>query len=132
MMEYRGYRAAIEFDDSIEMFHGRVIGTRDIITFQGKSVDDLRQALAQSIDDYLEFCGETGRPPEKPLSGKFLVRGTPDLQRRLLEMAAQEGVSFNAYVTRTLDRISTGPMESLPIARPTRDDDADERMTPTD
>ena len=63
MMEYRGYRAAIEFDDSIDMFHGRVIGTRDVITFQGKSVDDLRQALAQSIDDYLEFCGETGRPP---------------------------------------------------------------------
>ena len=97
-------------------------------------MDELRQALAQSIDDYLEFCGETGRPPEKPLSSKFLVRGTPDLQRRLLEMAAQEAISFNSYVTRTLDRVSTGPMENLPIARPARDDELRDQlgtMTPT-
>ena len=56
MMEYRGYRAPVMFDDDAGVFHGEVIGTRDVITFQGESVADLRQAFAGSVDDYLAFC----------------------------------------------------------------------------
>jgi predicted HicB family RNase H-like nuclease len=53
MMEYKGYRSRIEFDDTANIFHGEVINIRDVITFQGKSVDELRQAFEDSVEDYL-------------------------------------------------------------------------------
>ena len=55
-MEYKGYVGKVEFDDDAEIFHGEVLDTRDVITFQGKSVGELRQAFRDSIDDYLAFC----------------------------------------------------------------------------
>ena len=56
VMEYKGYVGKVEFDDDAEIFHGEVLDTRDVITFQGKSVGELRQAFRDSIDDYLAFC----------------------------------------------------------------------------
>ena len=66
MMEYKGYFAKVEFDDETDIFHGEVINLRDVVTFQGQTVDELHQAFRDSIDDYLEFCAERGEEPEKP------------------------------------------------------------------
>lgn len=68
-MEYKGYVGKVEFDDDAEIFHGEVLDTRDVITFQGKSVGELRQAFRDSIDDYLAFCEQRGESPDKPFSG---------------------------------------------------------------
>ena len=62
-MEHRGYRAAIAFDDEAEFFHGEVIGTRDVITFQGTTVSELQDAFADSVDEYLKVRAERGRSP---------------------------------------------------------------------
>ena len=62
-MKYRGYRAAIAFDDEAEFFHGEVIRTRDVITFQGTTVSELQDAFADSVDEYLKVCAERGRSP---------------------------------------------------------------------
>jgi predicted HicB family RNase H-like nuclease len=67
MMQYKGYSGKIENDDDAEIFHGEVIGLRDVITFQGKTVDEIKQAFRESVDDYLEFCVQLGQAPEKPL-----------------------------------------------------------------
>ena len=66
MMSYKGYEAVIEFDDEAELFHGEVINLRDVITFQGASVTELKDALKDSVEDYLAFCKERGEEPEKP------------------------------------------------------------------
>ena len=58
------------------MFHGEVLDMRDVITFQGKSVEELEQAFRDSIDDYLEFCEERGEEPERPFSGRLMLRLT--------------------------------------------------------
>jgi predicted HicB family RNase H-like nuclease len=65
-MEYKGYIAKVEFDDEAGLFHGVVINTRDVITFQGDRVADLRQAFRDSIEDYFEFCAARSEKPEKP------------------------------------------------------------------
>ena len=70
MMEYRGYGAAVTFDDDAGIFHGEVVDTRDVITFQGESVPELRQAFADSVDEYLTVCSERGRTPDKPFSSR--------------------------------------------------------------
>jgi predicted HicB family RNase H-like nuclease len=56
----------VEYDEDAEHFHGEVMNTRDVITFQGRSVDELEAALAESVEDYLAFCRERGEKPEKP------------------------------------------------------------------
>lgn len=102
MMEYKGYRARVEFDDEAELFHGEVIGTRDVITFQGRSVEELKAAFSDSVDDYLEFCASQGKAPDKPYSGRFNLRIAPELHRRLDEEASSHGMSLNQWVITKL------------------------------
>jgi predicted HicB family RNase H-like nuclease len=103
-MSYKGYEAIVEYDSEAEIFHGEVANLRDVITFQGKSVSELKKAFAESIEDYLEFCKERGEEPEKPFSGQFVVRTDPELHKDVSLAARREGVSLNKWVTKTLER----------------------------
>jgi predicted HicB family RNase H-like nuclease len=102
MMEYRGYIGKVEFDYETPIFHGEVINTRDVITFQGESVSELTQAFRDSVDDYLAFCKERGEAPDKPFSGQFVTRIPPELHRQVNVAAAVSGKSLNAWVTEQL------------------------------
>ncbi|QDT39932.1 type II toxin-antitoxin system HicB family antitoxin [Stratiformator vulcanicus] len=106
MIEYQGYFGRIEFDDSADIFHGEVLGIRDVITFEGRSVEELKQAFRDSVDDYIEFCTERGEEPEKPFSGKFLLRLGPDLHRRVSAQAEASGKSLNAWISERLEESS--------------------------
>ncbi len=66
MMKYKGYEAKVNFDDEAGLFHGEVIDLRDVVTFQGTSVEELRVAFRDSIDDYLDFCASRGEQPAQP------------------------------------------------------------------
>ncbi|ESR24173.1 HicB protein [Lutibaculum baratangense AMV1] len=103
-MHYNGYEAVVEFDEEAEIFHGEVINLRDVITFQGRSVGELKEALAESVEDYLTFCKERGEEPEKPFSGQFVVRAEPRLHRALSTAARRAGMSLNKFVTTVLER----------------------------
>jgi predicted HicB family RNase H-like nuclease len=98
MIEYRGYTGVFEFDPSIDAFHGRVIGLHDVVTFEGRSLDELRREMEESIEDYLELCAETGKDPEKPYRGEFLIRTTTDVHRAAAKQAEASGMSLNAWV----------------------------------
>jgi predicted HicB family RNase H-like nuclease len=102
MMEYQGYIGKVEFDDEASIFHGEVINTRDVITFQGKSVAELKKAFRASINDYLAFCAERGEEPDKPFSGQFVTRVSADLHRRVSLAASRAGKSLNAWVADQL------------------------------
>ena len=104
-MEYKGYFTKVEFDDEANIFHGEVINLRDVITFQGETVDELRQAFHDSVDDYLEFCAERGEEPEKPYSGRFIVRVEPELHKNIVIEARKNGKSLNAWVHDTLGKV---------------------------
>lgn len=107
-MRYKDYVARVEFDDEAGLFHGEVINTRDVITFQGTSVEELQNALKESVEDYLAFCASRGEEPEKPFSGKFVVRTSSEVHRRIFAAAAKQGVSLNTWVARTLERAAAG------------------------
>ena len=102
MMEYKGYIGRVEFDDEAGIFHGEVINTRDVITFQGKSVAELKKAFHHSIEDYLAFCASRGEEPDKPFSGQFLTRISPELHRQVSLAASLSGKSLNAWVSEQL------------------------------
>jgi predicted HicB family RNase H-like nuclease len=101
-MKYKGYTGIAEFDEASGVIFGRVIGLRDTITFQAESVPELTQAFHDSVDDYLEFCDSRGEAPEKPFSGHFVLRITPDLHRALSNAAEIEDVSLNSLVESIL------------------------------
>ena len=98
MMNYKSYIGHVEFDDENEIFHGEVINTRDIITFQATTAHSLKEAFIESIEDYLEFCKERGESPDKPFSGKFNIRITPELHRQVYLKAKLEGKSLNGWI----------------------------------
>lgn len=102
MMEYKGYIGKVEFDDEGGIFHGEVINTRDVITFQGKSVAELKKAFKESVQDYLAFCASRGEEPDKPFSGQFVTRISPDLHRQVNLAASLSGKSLNAWVSEQL------------------------------
>ena len=102
-MKYRGYTAKIQLDEEKKVFHGEVLGTVDVITFQGTSVAELVQAFRGSVDDYLQFCEERGERPDKPYSGRFVLRTSPDLHRGAAAAADAAGVSLNAWVAGCIE-----------------------------
>ena len=103
-LEYKGHIGVIEYDDDAGIFHGEVINLRDVITFQGECVADLREALKDSVEDYLEFCAERGEEPEKPFSGNLPLRINPELHRKIYIKAKSEGVSLNRWISEALEK----------------------------
>ncbi|WP_428558508.1 MAG: type II toxin-antitoxin system HicB family antitoxin [Solidesulfovibrio sp. DCME] len=103
-MTYKGYTGTFEFIPDDNEFHGRVMGIRDVIHFSGSSVDELRQALADSVDDYLEMCEQAGKTPEKPYSGQFRLRLTPEIHRLLAVAAKAKGKSLNEFVAEAAEK----------------------------
>jgi predicted HicB family RNase H-like nuclease len=101
-MNYKGYTGAVEFDDEANIFHGEVIDTNDVITFQGSTPDEIKQAFRESVDDYLDFCAERNEAPEKPFSGKLVLRMPSELHHKTFVAAKQAGISLNTYIVETL------------------------------
>jgi len=102
MMKYKGYFGKVEYDSDAKIFHGEVIGLKDIITFQAKTVDDLEKAFKDSINDYLEWCVERGEKPEKTYSGKIHVRMDPELHAQLALEANKKNISLNDLINKKL------------------------------
>lgn len=103
-MKYKGYIGLVNFDEEAGLFHGEVVNTRDLITFQGTSVAEIRQAFIDSVEDYLDFCAQRGEPPEKPFSGKFMLRLTPELHQRAYARAKAAGISLNEWVKQAVEK----------------------------
>lgn len=104
MMKYKGYFGEITYDDDAKIFHGEVVGLKDVITFQGKSVNELKKAFQDSINDYLAWCAERGETPEKTYSGKLHIRMNPNLHAHLTLEAAHRGISLNDLINQKLNR----------------------------
>lgn len=103
MLIHKGFIGKVEYDDESELFHGEVINTRDVITFQSDNSHNLKKEFIDSVEDYLDFCKERGEDPEKPFSGKFNLRLEPELHREAFIAAKTSGVSLNTWVTSVLE-----------------------------
>lgn len=97
-MEYKGYVGKLDIDPEADLLSGEVLGLRDVITFQGRTPAEAEKAFHESVDDYLDFCKQRGEPPEKPYSGKFMVRVDPATHRLISLQAAAADASLNAWV----------------------------------
>jgi len=104
MLKYKGYTGVVQFDDEAMIFHGEVIGLRDVITFRGTTPEEIKKEFEDSIDGYLEWCRELEQEPEKPFSGNIHLRLQPDLHAKLAAEAKFSGISLNNFINKTLRR----------------------------
>lgn len=104
MMEYKGYVAAVEFDDSIDVLHGRIVnsGPYPIATFEATDASQLRREFERSVDEYLDWCEEEGVEPRRPFSGKLNLRLGSELHALVAAAAAANKMSINSWIVRAV------------------------------
>ena len=105
-MTYRGYAARIEYSDEDGCFIGHIAGINDVIGFHAESVKELRTAFEEAVDDYLATCEKTGRAPQKPYSGKLMLRVPPEVHARAAMMAEAHKMSLNQWAAEVLSKAS--------------------------
>ena len=103
-MNYKGYAARIEYSDEDALFDGHIAGIRDVIGFHGESVQELRVAFEEAVDDYLDTCAKLERTPQKPYSGKLSLRLEPALHASVAVKAELAHKSINQWVAEVLER----------------------------
>lgn len=103
-LTYNGYSARVEFDAEDRIFVGHIAGIRDIVGFHGASVDELESAFHEAVDDYLAACKKLKQAPDKPYSGRIMLRLPPELHARASAAAQVDGMSFNQWAARALEQ----------------------------
>lgn len=103
-MNYKGYAARIEYSDEDGLFIGHIAGTRDVVGFHGESVQELRTAFCEAVDDYVHTCEKFGRTPQKPYSGKLSLRLEPELHATVAIKAELSHKSINQWVADALSQ----------------------------
>lgn len=117
MMRYKGYAARVEYDEVDNVLHGRIDNIDDVISFEATSVEEIEKQFHVAVDDYITYCAERGREPEKPYSGKFVIRVEPDLHRRAAVAARAAGMSLNAWVAEAVETRLSKAISRSPAAR---------------
>jgi predicted HicB family RNase H-like nuclease len=105
-MTYSGYTASLEFDPDDNILVGRVLGIDDLISFHGESVADFTHAFHEAVNDYVSACEKLGQTPEKPASGRLMLRVNPVVHAAALKAAAHTGQSLNRWAEQVLREAS--------------------------
>jgi len=105
-MTFKGYAAKIEYSDEDACFIGHIAGIKDVIGFHAETVKELRTAFEEAVDDYLTTCEKLGRAPQKPYSGKLMLRVPPEIHARAAMMAQAHGLSINQWASDVLAHAS--------------------------
>jgi len=103
-MSYRGYAARIDYDDADGIFTGRIAGIRDGVGFHADTVEGLREAFREAVEDYLETCARIGKEPQKAYSGQMMFRVDPEVHRKAALAAELAGKSLNAWAEEVLEK----------------------------
>ena len=101
-MTYKGYTSRIDFDDRDDILVGRLLGIQDVVSFHADSVAQLREDFHEAVDDYLQTCEKIGKPPQKPASGKLMLRVPPEVHGSALIAAKAAGKSLNQWAAEVL------------------------------
>lgn len=116
MLKYKGYSGEVKYDGEAEILHGEVTNVKAVLTFQGRTVKEIKTAFQETIDDYLDWCRERGKEPEKPFSGHVLLRIRPELHEQIYQAAQKSDQSLNAWIAEMLARAVSKPAAKVASA----------------
>jgi len=110
---YKGYIAHIEFDAVDELFVGRLAGINDVVGFHAETVEGLKAAFHEAVDDYIDACARVGKPAERPYSGKLMVRVAPEVHAQVALAAQLAGQSLNRWTEGVLRQAAQRAVSSV-------------------
>ena len=102
VLEYKGYHAKIEFDSDDLLLRGKIEGIKDLVNFESANVNTIEEEFHTAVDDYLAFCNEIGKEPDKEYKGTFNIRISPELHKQLVIVAMKNGDTLNATVEKAI------------------------------
>lgn len=103
ILQYKGYHAKIVFDNETFSLRGKIEGINDLVNFESKDLNTIEQEFHDAVDDYLEFCKEVGKKPEKEYKGTFNVRISPELHKKIALIASKNGDTLNKTIEKALE-----------------------------
>ncbi len=103
-IQYKGYQANIVYEADDDLLVGHIMHINDIIGFHGTSLDEMKTAFKEAVDDYLEYCNKAGKQPNKPFSGKVMFRIDPEVHAKAALAAQMKGVSLNQWAEEVLEK----------------------------
>ena len=104
VIQYKGFLGSIYYSPEDECFHGTIEGIKDLVSFEGQSVAELKKGFRDAVEDYLELCRTAGKTPQKSYKGSFNIRISSDLHNRAVRKSISEGISLNQLVRRALEK----------------------------
>ena len=108
-LKYKGYLGSIEFSEEDNVLFGEILGIDGLVNYEGNTMKELTESFHEAVEDYLAFCSDHGRKPQKSFSGSFNVRIAPDTHRDIANLAADAGISINAFVKQALSEAVRHP-----------------------
>lgn len=102
VIEYKNYLGSVEYSDDDEIFFGKILGIRDLISYEGTSVKELKEAFHTAVEDYFQTCKELDKQPEKPFKGSFNIRIDADLHRLAFVLSSEKAISLNNFVKEAI------------------------------
>lgn len=107
LLKYKGYTGSVDYSEEDNCLYGKVLGmSKDMITYEGQDVNELRRDFEGAIDDYLTLCKANGKTPRAPYSGNLNIRITPEIHSRIAMMAMQAGTTINGFIRDTLANVT--------------------------
>jgi len=103
ILTYKEYIGSVHFNAEDEVFYGKIEGIEDLISFEGSSVGELKEAFKDSVDDYLELCRKAGKKTEKSYKGSFNVRISPEIHKKAKQIAIRKGISLNQFIQKAVE-----------------------------
>lgn len=103
-LKYKDFIASIRYSEEDEVFVGKIEGINSVVSFEGESVSELKEAFAEATEDYLDFYKRKGIEPQKHYTGAFNVRLTPELHRVAAFVAKREGFTLNGFIRKAVER----------------------------
>lgn len=105
-LEYKGYQGSVEFSEEDFCLYGKVLGIKSLILYEGQTVKELVQSFHDFVDEYIDTCKEKGIEPEKPFKGSFNIRIDPELHKKAVIMASEEGISLNKFIEKAVKKVA--------------------------
>jgi len=108
ILEYRGFAGSVHYRAEDEVLYGKIEGVPDLVTFEGRSVKELKESFTKAVDQYLALCERLGKNPQKSYRGTFNVRISPELHLKAAEAAIRSNRSLNQFVEQAIENELTG------------------------
>jgi predicted HicB family RNase H-like nuclease len=108
ILVFKDFIGSVHFSADDRVFFGKIEGIDDLVTFEGKTVEEIQRAFKEAVEDYLELCKETKKPVFKSYKGSFNIRISPDLHRKAFEKSQSLGISLNQLVKQAIEKEVSG------------------------